>query len=162
MFYIQDCKCLFTIISIDQGQTRQKRTTNMHLHISCFLQFMQIGLANQYCKMLFNLLSIGSYAPSCCIGWGIEKSDIPRSIFSTLILSFVICYELYGCWQFEAKLGKTLVYFRLIGLGRWEGPRGCSQLCTNVHLSPFYLCSVQVLGDALYAHLVHIYVWLEP
>ena len=160
MFHIHDCKCQFTIISIDQGQTRQKRTTNMHLHISCFLQFMQIGLANQYCKMLFNLLSIVFICP-CMLHW-VRHWKIRYSKKYIFYFNIIICYELYGCWQFEAKLGKTLVYFRLIGLGRWEGPRGCSQLCTNVHLSPFYLCSVQVLGDALYAHPVHIYVWLEP
>ena len=34
------------------------------------------------------------------------------------------CDIVGGCRQFEAKLGKTLVCFRLIGLGQWEGPRG--------------------------------------
>ena len=55
------------------------------------------------------------------LGDALKKKHSKKYIFYfNISISDIIC----GCWQFEAKLGKTLVCFRLIGLGQWEGPRG--------------------------------------
>ena len=142
----------------DRRDKKEQRICIYIFHVfsnSCRLDW-QISTARCYLICFLYFL----YASACCIGWGIEKSDIPRSIFSTLILSFVMYYMAAGnLRQNWAKRLSTSAWLDWVS-GRVPG--GCSQLCTNIHLSPFYLGSVQVLGDALYAHPVHIYVWLEP